>query len=70
MKNFPTDEATTLPIVAGLRGAFDEDKVILEAIERNEKVPRDWKPITLAIDAAPRRMRQMVEHQIAAESRA
>jgi vanillate O-demethylase monooxygenase subunit len=67
LKNFPTDEATTLQLAAGLRGAFDEDKVILEAIERNEKVKRDWSPITIAIDASPRRMRQMVGRLIAAE---
>lgn len=70
LKNFPTDEATTLQIAAGLRGAFDEDKVILEAIERAEKIERSWKPVTIAIDAAPRRMRQMVDRQIAAEKRA
>jgi vanillate O-demethylase monooxygenase subunit len=69
LKNFPTDEATTLQIAAGLRGAFEEDKVILEAIEQNEQVTRDWQPITIAIDASPRRMRQMVGRLIAAEGR-
>ena len=70
LKNFTTDEATTLQIAAGLRGAFDEDKVILEAIETSEQVERSWKPITIAIDASPRRMRQMVDRLIAAEQRA
>jgi vanillate O-demethylase monooxygenase subunit len=68
LKNFPTDEKTTLQIADGLRGAFDEDKAILEAIEEAEQVPRAWTPVTIAIDAAPRRMRQMVERRIAAEA--
>ena len=43
---------------------------ILEAIERSKQVERSWKPVTIAIDAAPRRMRHIVERLIRAEQRA
>ena len=67
VKNFPTDEATTQAMIEQFRIAFNEDKVILEAIQRNEKEPRAWRPIRLAIDAGPVRMRRMVEQMIEAE---
>jgi vanillate O-demethylase monooxygenase subunit len=66
-KNFPTDATTSQAMIEQFRIAFDEDKVILEAIHRNEKRPRDWRPIKLAIDAGAVRMRRMVEDMIAAE---
>jgi vanillate O-demethylase monooxygenase subunit len=67
VKNFPTDATTSQAMIEQFRIAFDEDKVILEAIHRNEKRPRDWRPIKLAIDAGAVRMRRMVEDMIAAE---
>ena len=67
VKNFATDEATSQAMVEQFRIAFNEDKTILEAIHRKEKQPRAWRPIRLAIDAAPVRMRRMVEGMIAAE---
>ena len=49
------------------RVAFNEDKVILEAIEINEQSPGAKKPIKLAIDASPIQMRRMIEKKIEAE---
>ena len=68
VKNFPTDEPTSRAMVEQFRVAFEEDKKILEAIHRNEKQPRTWRPIRLAIDAAPVRMRRMVQQMIEAEA--
>jgi vanillate O-demethylase monooxygenase subunit len=68
VKNFATDEATTRAMIEQFRIAFNEDKVILEAIQRKEKQPRARRPMRLAIDAAPTRMRQMVENRIKAEA--
>ena len=67
VKNFPTDDATTQAMIEQFRIAFNEDKVILEAIQRNEKEPRSSRPIRLAIDAGTIRMRRMVEQMIEAE---
>jgi vanillate O-demethylase monooxygenase subunit len=67
VKNFTTDEATSRAMVEQFRVAFNEDKTILEAIHRKEKQPRAWRPVRLAIDAAPVRMRRMVESMIEAE---
>jgi len=61
VKNFPTDEATAQEMIKQFRIAFNEDKVILDAIHRKEKQSRGWRPIRLAIDAVPMRMRRMVE---------
>ncbi len=68
VKNFATDETTSRAMVEQFRIAFNEDKTILEAIHRKEKEPRTRRPIRLAIDAAPVRMRRMVENMIEAES--
>ena len=70
VKNFATDEVTAKSMVEQFRIAFNEDKVILEAIHRKEKELRERRPIKLAIDAAPLRMRRMVESMIEAEPRA
>ena len=70
MAHYVTDDATILQMADGLRGAFDDDKAILEAIEVNGQVERDWPRVTLAIDASPRQMRRMVDRRIAEESRA
>ncbi len=67
VKNFQTDAATSQAMIEQFRVAFAEDKVILEAIHRNEKQPRAWRPIKLAIDAGAVRMRRMVEDMIEAE---
>jgi vanillate O-demethylase monooxygenase subunit len=54
-------------MIEQFRIAFDEDKAILEAIHRNEKEPRAWRPVKIAIDAGTVRMRRMVEQMIEAE---
>ncbi len=61
VKNFSADEATNKALSADFRVAFAEDKSILEAIQINEKKFAARKTIKIAIDAAPRRMRRMVE---------
>jgi vanillate O-demethylase monooxygenase subunit len=67
VKNFPTDAATSQAMVEQFRIAFDEDKAILEAIQQNEKEPRSWRPIRIAIDVGTVRMRRIVEEMIEAE---
>src|SRR5262249_51714597 len=69
VKNFVTDEATTKAMVEQFRIAFNEDKVILEAIHRKEKELRGFRPIRLAIDASPMRMRRVGESMMEAEPR-
>ncbi len=53
---------------ANLDMAFKEDKVILERIQLEEERDPDFKRIILGIDAAPMKMRRMVDKLIEAES--
>ena len=53
---------------ADFRIAFNEDKEILERIEQVERARPDFKRIRLGIDAAPQRMRRIVERMAAAEA--
>ena len=64
VKNFTADADTNAALSADFRVAFAEDKAILEAIECNEKRFAARKTIKIAIDAAPRRMRRMVDRMI------
>ena len=48
--------------------AFKEDKVILERIQLEEERDPDFKRIILGIDAAPMKMRRMVDKLIETES--
>ncbi|HWK60249.1 MAG TPA: aromatic ring-hydroxylating dioxygenase subunit alpha [Eoetvoesiella sp.] len=68
VKNFSADEETNKALSAEFRSAFQEDKAILEAIHINERKYPDHRPLKLAIDASPTRMRKMVQSMIAAES--
>jgi len=61
VKNFQADEATNQKLSEQFRIAFDEDKVILEAIAQNEQCCVNPQPVRLAIDAAPMRMRKLVQ---------
>ena len=61
VKNFQASQETNESLSAEFRVAFAEDKAILEAIERNERALPGRKTIKIAIDAAPRRMRKLVE---------
>lgn len=61
VKNFSADEETNKALSASFREAFAEDKEILEAIEVNEQRYKGRRTVKIAIDAAPRRMRKMVD---------
>jgi phenylpropionate dioxygenase-like ring-hydroxylating dioxygenase large terminal subunit len=68
VKNFPSDEATSQAMSDQFRVAFNEDKDILEAIQRNETLDPGRRPLRLAIDASPVNMRRMIERMIDAET--
>jgi vanillate O-demethylase monooxygenase subunit len=55
-------------LLAGLRLAFNEDKRVLEAIQRNEDKPREWKRVNLALDASSIKMRRIVEEMASSGS--
>lgn len=61
VKNFKADAETNQALSDDFRVAFAEDKAILEAIQKSENRYSGRKTIKIAIDAAPRRMRKMVE---------
>ena len=50
-----------------LRAAFAEDKAVLEAIQQEVDVNSNLKPIHLAIDAGPLRMRRILDQMISQE---
>ena len=68
MRNvFPNDEQVSRLMAEGVRGAFEEDREILNAVQQN--VAASHTPnIDIAIDSAPlrfrRRLRQLIEAQI------
>jgi phenylpropionate dioxygenase-like ring-hydroxylating dioxygenase large terminal subunit len=69
VRNFSlNDDAASERIHADLRIAFNEDKSILEAIQRKEAQYPDFRRVTLGVDAAPHRMRRKVDAMIAAET--
>ncbi len=59
------DAEASAQMDAMFKVAFNEDKIILEAIQKQEKLPQKRKPIKLAIDKGPaayrRRIRELVE---------
>jgi len=69
VRNFKIDDAEVdQRLLADLRIAFDEDKLILEEIDRNEQARPDLRGLRLGIDAAPQKMRRVVERMIAEDS--
>lgn len=68
VKNFASDETTTKAMSDQFRLAFNEDKDILEAIQKNEDYAAGRRPIRLAIDASPVNMRRMIDRMIQAET--
>ncbi len=68
VKNFHADEATNRALSAEFRKAFQEDKLILEAIHKNEQKHVNHTPVKLALDASPIKMRRMVADMIATET--
>jgi phenylpropionate dioxygenase-like ring-hydroxylating dioxygenase large terminal subunit len=68
VRNFALDDTDVdQRLHADFRIAFKEDKEILERIEAVERARPDFKRIRLGIDAAPQRMRRIVERMAAAE---
>jgi vanillate O-demethylase monooxygenase subunit len=70
MRNFaPGDEQVSRRFDASVRAAFEEDRVILEAVHRgiaHERTPH----LNLPIDAGPLRFRRRVAEMIEAEQAA
>jgi len=68
VRNFaPGDADVDQRLHADFRVAFNEDKEILERIEEVAQARPNARCIRLAIDAAPQRMRRVVERMVAAE---
>ena len=65
LKNSPADPAIDERLRSNLRMAFDEDKRMLEAIQRNEDKPRQWHRIHLGLDGSSIKMRRIVEEMAA-----
>ena len=69
MRNaFPHDERLTALMAAGVRGAFEEDRAILSAVQRNTERSRTPN-ISIPIDTAPTRFRRRLTAAISAEQR-
>jgi vanillate O-demethylase monooxygenase subunit len=67
LKNLPADPEVDRRLLEGLRMAFDEDKVILEAIQRNEDRHPGVRGTLIPGDASSVQMRRMVDERIRAE---
>jgi vanillate O-demethylase monooxygenase subunit len=65
VKNSPADPVVDARLLASLRLAFDEDKRVLEAIQRNEDKPRQWHRVHMGLDASSIKMRRIVEEKAA-----
>lgn len=61
------DDALTKEIAAGAKSAFEEDKVVLEAVHRGIAASTT-RPINLGLDAAAARFRSLLEDRIARET--
>ena len=66
IKNSPSDPVVDQRLLTSLRFAFNEDKLVLEAIQRNEDKSRQWNRTTLGLDASSIKMRRIVEEMAAA----
>ncbi len=62
------DDAASEQMDAMFKTAFDEDKVILEAIHEEEQRPHERRPIRIAIDKGPNVYRKRIRDLIAAEA--
>jgi vanillate O-demethylase monooxygenase subunit len=65
LKNSPADPVIDERLRSNLRMAFQEDKRMLEAIQRNEDKPRQWHRINLGLDGSSIKMRRIVEEMAA-----
>ena len=75
VRNFRTEEVEMeAELTADMDRAFNEDKVVLQRIqleeEREAARGKPYKRIVLGIDAAPRRMRKMIDQMIEEEEQA
>ncbi len=71
VRNFAVDDADVdQRLHADFRIAFNEDKEILERIEAVERAKPNARRIRLGIDAAPQRMRRIVERMVAGDAEA
>ena len=65
LRNFRAhDAAVTAEFEDLYRATFDEDKALLEAIERTEQRHPDLKPVRIASDAGVVRMRRILERRL------
>jgi hypothetical protein len=63
---FADDAAVSRQMAGGVRGAFEEDRIILNAVHKN--FARSQTPhIDIAIDSAPLRYRRLLKQLIAKE---
>ena len=70
IRNFARgDEAVTREFVDLYRRTFDEDQVLLEAIQRIEDRPSGPKPVRIASDGGLVRMRRILERRLEEERR-
>jgi phenylpropionate dioxygenase-like ring-hydroxylating dioxygenase large terminal subunit len=68
MRNFaPRDEAVSQAFASAVRAAFEEDRVVLEAVQRGMNHKRSPN-INLPIDSGPLRFRRKLAEMIEAES--
>lgn len=69
VKNFVPESAEVDQKMSDqFRIAFSEDQAILEGCQKQEDAGHTWRPVRLAIDKGPIRMRKMVDKMIAAEA--
>lgn len=67
LRNSPSDPVVDERLRSNLRLAFNEDKRVLEAIQRNEDKPRQWHRIQLGLDGSSIKMRRIVEEMAAGD---
>jgi vanillate O-demethylase monooxygenase subunit len=69
LRNFQaTDQAVTAEFEALYRATFDEDKTLLEAIQRTEERNPGLQPMRIASDAGVARMRRILERRLGEEA--
>jgi vanillate O-demethylase monooxygenase subunit len=68
IRNFNQNDADVASqLNSDFRAVFDEDRLILEALHIEEEARPDFKRINLAIDAAPNKMRRIVDDMVASD---
>jgi phenylpropionate dioxygenase-like ring-hydroxylating dioxygenase large terminal subunit len=67
LKNMPADPQLDQRLEEMERFVLDEDKVLLEAAEANERKRPGWTPLRIASDASSVKMRKIVSDMIATE---